>query len=82
MGVFDGGSVAAHVDGVHDGKGAADSEDEAEEDADERAGEEVHDDVMVCPALGVYTLTMEIFGVLGRAREVGRTSREVECGWW
>jgi hypothetical protein len=37
---------------------------------------------MVCPALGVYTLTMEIFGVLGRAREVGRTSREVECAWW
>ena len=44
LGVFDGGAVASHEDGVHDGEGATDSEDEAEEDTDERAGEEVHDD--------------------------------------
>ncbi len=49
--VFDGGAVASHEDGVHDGEGAADSEDKAEEDTDEHAGEEVHDDAMVCPVL-------------------------------
>ena len=52
MRVFDGGAVASHEDGVHDGEGAADSEDEAEEDAHECAGEEVHDDAMVCPVFG------------------------------
>ena len=52
VGVLDGGAVATHVDGVHDGEGAADSKDEAEEDADEGAGEEVHDGAMVCPGLG------------------------------
>jgi len=43
LGVFDGGAVAAHIDGVHDRQRAAYSEDEAEEDPDERAGIEVHD---------------------------------------
>ena len=41
--VLDGGAVASHEDGVHDGEGATDSEDEAEEDTDERAGKEVHE---------------------------------------
>jgi len=43
MRVFDGGAVASHEDGVHDGEGTADAEDKAEEDTDERAGEEVHE---------------------------------------
>ncbi len=34
-GVGDGSSVATHVDGVHDGEGAANSEGEAEEEADQ-----------------------------------------------
>ena len=34
LGVSDGGAVAAHVDGVYDGEGAAYSEDEAEAEAD------------------------------------------------
>ncbi len=46
--VLDGGAVASHIDGIHDGEGAADAEDEAEKDADEHAGEEVHDGAMVC----------------------------------
>ncbi len=46
-GRLDGGPVASHEDGVHDGQGTADAEDEAEEDADECAGEEVHDDAMI-----------------------------------
>ena len=50
--VLDGGAVASHEDGVHDGESAADAEDEAEEDTDERAGEEVHDEAMVCLVLG------------------------------
>lgn len=36
-GVFDGGAVASHKDGVHDGEGAADAEGEAEEEADQCA---------------------------------------------
>lgn len=36
-GVPDGGAVATHEDGVHDGEGAADAEGEAEEEADQCA---------------------------------------------
>jgi hypothetical protein len=57
LGVFEGGSIAAHVDGIHDGEGAADSEDEAEEDADQRAGGKFHDAVMVC--LGLRRITVK-----------------------
>lgn len=51
LGVFDGGAVPTHVDGVHDGQSAAYAKDESEEDTDQRAGEEVHDDAMVCSVL-------------------------------
>ena len=37
LGVFDGGAVAAHENGVHDSQGAADAEGEAEEEADKYA---------------------------------------------
>ena len=49
--VFDGGAVASHVDGVHDGEGAAYAEGEAEEEADQ-AGIEAHtiDDGTLCGA--------------------------------
>jgi hypothetical protein len=35
LGILDGGTVSAHVDGVHDGKGTADSEEESEKAADD-----------------------------------------------
>jgi hypothetical protein len=41
VGVFDGGAIAAHEDGVHDRQSAADAEGEAEEEADQ-AGVEAH----------------------------------------
>ena len=41
-GVFDGGAVSAHVDGVHDGEGAAYAEAETEEEADGCGGGEAH----------------------------------------
>lgn len=51
MGVFDGGAVASHKDGVHDGQCTADAEGEAEEETDKGAGEKVHDIAMVCSVL-------------------------------
>ncbi len=63
MGVFDGGAVASHEDGVEHGEGAADAEDEAEEDADEGTGEEVHQ-AMVCPVWARGRLSHTIGGRL------------------
>jgi len=59
QGVFDGGAVASHEDGVHDSEGTADAEGEAEEEADERTPVARHRtyDVMT----GVGRVGFEVF---------------------
>ena len=44
LGVADGGAVASQVDGVHDGKGAANSEAEAQKEAEDCGPVYVHYD--------------------------------------
>lgn len=83
MCVFDGGAVASHVDGIENGQGATDAEDEAKEDTDERAGDEVHDEAMVCPwfaAAGERRVDQASWLAMAGS---GKTSCEVGCaGWW
>lgn len=50
-GVANGGSVASHVDRVHDGEGAADTKGEAQEEADDRGPGETHVELSLQVAL-------------------------------
>lgn len=52
LGVFDGGAVASHEDGVHHREGAANAEGEAEEEADQRAPVSSHRTYDVMPGVG------------------------------
>lgn len=63
-GVPDGGAVATHEDGVHDGEGTADAEGEAEEEADQCAPVASH---------SFYDVTAGMSGLVG-GRAVGTGS--------
>ena len=63
LGVADGGAVASHVDGVHDGESAAYSECEAEKEADERRPVEGHYDCSLSCSIRGRVLCGYGFGV-------------------